>query len=372
MNRLILIGNGFDLSLGLKTGYSDFLIWLMKKFIGVAAENRGVQSSYVSHTNGYVKNPLFSVEWTNSYVFEKSELENITNITELNKYKARYRLKFGNETKFYQRLISHFGQKGWVDVEKIFYDILLECLRPSDYSIENLNSDLSFLKDELEEYLIGINSQSVDWEDTGLALTKQFNSPFDPRLIQDPEKVRISNKPGSICFVNFNYTKTVSEFIDIFKAHTDSLVKMIPIHGNLNDKVNPIIFGFGDEIDAKYKEIEIRNDNRFFQHIKSFKYLKNKFYHDLIRFIESSDFQVYVYGHSCGLSDRTMLKEIFEHSNCKSIMIYFYSKKDGSDDFEEKTMEISRHFTNKGIMRRKIVNKSECNAIPQFHEYIKL
>ena len=27
MNRLILIGNGFDLALGLKTSYADFIDW---------------------------------------------------------------------------------------------------------------------------------------------------------------------------------------------------------------------------------------------------------------------------------------------------------------------------------------------------------
>ncbi|QXP72298.1 hypothetical protein H0I29_09930 [Polaribacter sp. R2A056_3_33] len=29
-NKLILIGNGFDLALGLKTSYNDFLFWLLK------------------------------------------------------------------------------------------------------------------------------------------------------------------------------------------------------------------------------------------------------------------------------------------------------------------------------------------------------
>jgi hypothetical protein len=31
MNKLILIGNGFDLAHGLKTSYSDFMLWLINK-----------------------------------------------------------------------------------------------------------------------------------------------------------------------------------------------------------------------------------------------------------------------------------------------------------------------------------------------------
>jgi hypothetical protein len=50
-----------------------------------------------------------------------------------------------------------------------------------------------------------------------------------------------------------------------------------------------------------------------------------------------------------------MLKEIFEHKNCKSIKIFYYKKSENENDFTEKTYDISRHFTDKGLMRKKIV-----------------
>jgi len=31
-NKLILIGNGFDLSMGLKTSYNEFLFWYLRSF----------------------------------------------------------------------------------------------------------------------------------------------------------------------------------------------------------------------------------------------------------------------------------------------------------------------------------------------------
>jgi len=93
--------------------------------------------------------------------------------------------------------------------------------------------------------------------------------------------------------------------------------------------------------------------------------LKIKNYYRLIRFIESDNYQVQIYGHSCGLSDRTMLNQIFEHKKCKSIKIFYHQKEDGTNDYTEKTYEISRHFKDKGMMRKKIVPLDYSQAMPQ-------
>ena len=160
--------------------------------------------------------------------------------------------------------------------------------------------------------------------------------------------------PTELYFLNFNYTFTLENYID-------SINKIIPstinyIHGELDSRENPIIFGFGDEHDKHYLEFEDEKNNELFKHIKSFKYFKTSNYHNLIRFIEDADYQVYIIGHSCGLSDRTMLKEIFENEKCKSIKIFYHSKSSFDNDYIEKTMEISRHFEDKGLMRKKIVS----------------
>jgi len=39
MNRLILLGNGFDLAHGLKTGYNDFILWYMRRAYNSAVVN---------------------------------------------------------------------------------------------------------------------------------------------------------------------------------------------------------------------------------------------------------------------------------------------------------------------------------------------
>ena len=65
-----------------------------------------------------------------------------------------------------------------------------------------------------------------------------------------------------------------------------------------------------------------------------------------------------------------MLNEIFEHKNCKSINIYFYEDETGWNDFNTKTMDISRHFSSNKLMREKIVEFNPINKIPQLQKTI--
>ena len=144
--------------------------------------------------------------------------------------------------------------------------------------------------------------------------------------------------------------------------------EVIHIHGQVsNIENNPIIFGYGDESDPIYQKIEDSGENIYLEHIKSFGYFQTKQYQNLLSFIDSDKYHVYIVGHSCGLSDRVLLNEIFENENCEKIDIYYHKRKDGTDNFKEITQEISRHFKphNKKMMRRKLMDKNPNNFIPQ-------
>src|SRR5690606_24450774 len=111
-------------------------------------------------------------------------------------------------------------------------------------------------------------------------------------------KLKESKIPEKLYFLNFNYTNTVEDYIAECK-------KIIPntninyIHGNLSGAQGKPIFGFGDELDKKYLEFEDEKNNELFKHIKSFEYLQAKNFYQLTRFLESDEFQVHIYGHSC-------------------------------------------------------------------------
>lgn len=129
------------------------------------------------------------------------------------------------------------------------------------------------------------------------------------------------------------------------------------IHGNLSDPES-IIFGYGDELDDRYKDIMKLNSNEHLRNIKSIKYLATDHYRMLLSFIDSAPYQIYIMGHSCGNSDRALLNTLFEHRNCISIKPFFYIKEDGSDSYMETVQNISRNFTDMKLMRDRVVNKT--------------
>jgi hypothetical protein len=173
--------------------------------------------------------------------------------------------------------------------------------------------------------------------------------------------------PQQVHILNFNYTPTAEQYQlgKNMQVHQNS-VRINHIHGEIGNPKNPIIFGFGDELDNDYHLIENDTAKGFFNYIKSFWYFKTSNYHDLIRFLDADEFQVYILGHSCGLSDRTMLNMIFEHEQCKSVRIFYYERKDGANNFIALAEEIARHFKNKVIMRKKIVSFDRSSPMPQF------
>jgi len=137
----------------------------------------------------------------------------------------------------------------------------------------------------------------------------------------------------------------------------------IHIHGELNNPENPIIFGYGDELGDDYAAIEKTNDNNYLENVKSIKYSETNNYKRLLEFIDSDTYQIFIFGHSCGISDRTLLNTLFEHKNCVSIKPYYHKKADGTDNYSDLTRNISRNFTDKRMMREKVVNKMYCEPL---------
>jgi hypothetical protein len=152
-----------------------------------------------------------------------------------------------------------------------------------------------------------------------------------------------------------------------------SFVETTPVFGELNNPENPIIFGYGDELDEDYQKILKNGENRLLENIKSIKYGETYNYKRLLNFIELDDYQIFVMGHSCGNSDRTLLNTLFEHKNCHSIKIFYHEwqekDKDGKeirkDDFSDIYRNITRNFTNFADLRAKVVDKTNSKPLPQ-------
>ncbi len=177
----------------------------------------------------------------------------------------------------------------------------------------------------------------------------------DYRPTQEQEVLRNKYyKIDQTLILNFNYTSIAK---DLYAKMQDDIVN---IHGELGNARNPIIFGYGDELDDDYKRIERLQDNDFLENIKSVKYHETGNYRKLLGFLESAPYQVFTLGHSCGNSDRTLLNTLFEHPNCISVKVYYHQREDGTDDYSQLIRNISRNFNDKAAMRDKVVNKEKC------------
>lgn len=362
MNRLILIGNGFDLAHGLNTRYNDFLLWYLKNAFKKAFESGSYEDSLLNIGNNYVYTDLRiggmgGVEDLVEY-FYKNSFNDLLNASHFrivgygNDFRNPFTVKV--KLRFAETLINSCNITNWVDIENEYYNELKSVLKYDNNikrsALKDINEALKTIITHLETYLSQLPKPSrMPGYDEVFSGEIRVNDVIDIKLSKN-------EYPKDILALNFNYTPTTQLYYNIYNLDSKSItLKINHIHGKIGDKYNKLIFGFGDELDEDYQLMEKERINSYFEYIKSFWYLKTSHYKDILRFIDAEPYQVHIVGHSCGLSDRTMLHMIFEHENCKSIRIFYHENNERDNNYTELTHEIARHFKDKAVMRNKIV-----------------
>ena len=381
MNRLVIIGNGFDMAHGLKTSYKDFINWYWDMRVDAFVGNITKVSADSLCKLTIKDNPNHSC-W-NVFAFDNSYFKDIRGnrtcsgyevITELQKYPDTFSV---DTTPFFGTIIQSIETKGWVDIENDYYQLLKKCTETTDcgYTVKELNEQLAYLQKKLVEYLstidvpetIGtINSairENICIEDLsieGKALAKTMGViEYDTNSFEDNRYMdeRFSGMPPErTMLLCFNYTGTVKEYEQYGGLNINY------IHGELEHPEH-IIFGYGDELDKDYQGILDKQDNELLKNVKSVKYLETRNYHKMLDFLMAAPFQVLIMGHSCGNSDRTLLNTVFEHEHCVSIKPFYHKWEDGSDNYLELVQNISRNFTNMRLFRDRVVNKEQCKTM---------
>lgn len=404
MNRLVLIGNGFDLAHGLKTSYEDFINWYWEQRAWVL---------YSEHSN-VSKDPLCSFvvinneHWHTLLVYHTNDIRANSKgvIDSIIKDKANFEVTL---SPFFQHIIKSIETKKWVDIENEYYELLTQCaLKGSmETTIKELNTQLHFIQEKLIEYLGEVNKAEVKpISEISNAIYSQFRQEdisiegkhtlkehieCDMKLSEKElgyklwaygknsdyyyvEKYKkgftegMSEKdnpvplellfPNQIMLLNFNYTKTAK----LYCPKDKDIFTINQIHGNLENPKS-VIFGYGDEMDNQYKRLLNKNDNVCLSNIKSIKYMEADNYRKVLSFIEAEPYQVFIMGHSCGNSDRTLLNKLFEHKNCVSIKPYFRKYIDGTDNYLDIVQNISRNFKDMTLMRDRVVNRTYCQPL---------
>jgi hypothetical protein len=303
------------------------------------------------------------------------------------------RISIVNYKNYFFKLINVNSIKNWVDIENLYYDNLKERakgeLQHKNYcwAIKQLNRDFEEIKILFEKYLKEKVINKFNFDSFGRDDFTKFYNIFFPSLL-DHKFIRLNEifsdddrkyidklikdgkeKDLKLYFLCFNYTPTLLKYCSSLK-NANINIYLNFIHGEIDNKdENKINFGFGDEMDEDYKLIENINNNEYLKFFKSFQYLQNSNYKNLLDFIDNDKFEVLIMGHACGLSDRTLLNTVFEHINCSLIRVFYYQWEDKhtkelNDNYIELTQNISRHFDDKKIMRKRIANKIYCEPMP--------
>ncbi|NDV47602.1 hypothetical protein D0T49_11140 [Paludibacter sp. 221] len=404
MNRIVLVGNGFDLSYGLETSYKHFIGKYWKDQIRYFSDNK-----YVDSLNELIKLPKENLE-----KYSRTTLSPFYEMYSFKEFKEAilYRLNL-NMIEFQNKFLEKISDKNlekWVDIEEEYYLQIKEIIQfqypeqregVRDFFLKTLNIDFEKIKIELEKYLINEQNRRkieqfnfmnieedfnlVDFTTNGLEYffkkyfseTEEYRRKFEEKLsyLKNKNINKILCKtyiyPENTLFLNFNYTNLAERFISCIYSNrwqledwAKSKFTINYIHGELNKPDNPMIFGYGDEDDELHREIE-RKGGDYLNNIKTINYLKNDNYKRLLRFIESDLYQVFIFGHSCGLSDKTLLKTMFEHENCVSIKPFFYVDKKEHSNYDDIIKNIYRIFSDKVSMRDKVVNEKYCSQLVQ-------
>lgn len=417
MNRIIIIGNGFDLAHQLATRYEDFINWYW--------EDRGsylVESWSDRIDDGLcsfkLKEEVHLAGWALVWGYHygiSSKQYSLRNIVEHVKSDTKV-CNFEMHSHFFTEICKAIEEKGWVDIEAEYYRMLNSVYLSSP---DKLNNEFAIVRTKLIEYLTSIQDSNINNSIVNQATRDCMMAPFcaneisiegrakwneflkcrieDEYLLdiiklygeseackgvrqvsefKKAQREQIDNMgigsingnelpsamlyPDRIMLLNFNYTKTADMYMPVDEHH----FPINHIHGNLS-KPESVIFGYGDELDSKYQEISSLNNNELLKNIKSIRYLEDSNYRDVLEFVESAPYQIYIMGHSCGTSDRTLLNTLFEHPNCVSIKPFYYQNSEGQDNYIEIVQNISRNFSNAQKMRDRVVNKTFCQPLPQ-------
>lgn len=343
MNKLIIIGNGFDLAHGLLTSYKDFMNWYFEQW-----RERLIKSHKKIERDELCRFWIKQhISWIDSFYYNNLHVDGLTFIKRINDIKKSYKITL---SPFLSKILDSIETKGWVDIENDYYDLLCSYAQErKNVEVKILNCHLSFLKGKLVEYLKSIDKK----RNHDGNIMHEILIPIEKREIAVHAREYCDNLDvEGIMLLDFNYTTTTSLYCD------DK--NIIHIHGELANEDN-VIFGYGDEMDDRLKDIMRLNDNEYLTNIKSVRYCETNSYKRMLAFMESGYFQVCIMGHSCGISDRTLLNTIFEHKKCVSIKPHYHRDSNGNENYSDIIRNIYRNFNNPSLMRDRVVSKEYSN-----------
>lgn len=358
MKSLIILGNGFDIAHGLETSYNSIMQSFLDEIMIINPETR--YNELVNKKSPYSEeHKMYLHHRANEDQDYKKFLG--CGFDRLNKPIIKLVPNF--QSIFFKEALKDYAlDKNWTDLEEIAYNCLFSNIGKKmtplmDQKVPILHEELEFLKK------IMINK-----------LTDVDNSLNEKTLENSNILEILSDKisPSSQFMVlSFNYTTSLVQmfFNRLRNICTINIPNnfLINIHGTLKSP-QEIILGYGDDQSEQYYHLLNKDKRQHLKFFKNFRYKLNDNYKRLMNFLgpknaHGSEYTitVYIVGHSCGITDKTLLNEIFKHNNVRFIDVLYHKNE---QEYNQKTISIANILNDSSIFNHK-VNPMEKNFLIQ-------
>ncbi|WP_338731775.1 AbiH family protein [Bacillus subtilis] len=297
--NIVIVGNGFDMSIGLKSSYQNFI--------------------------EYIKNRKRFIEDYELYNYNRLFLRKYEN----------FHLNWSDFESLYEETVRKINNRSRENKET--QDI---------FDITSINDSIKRLEEDFHEYLSAEYPRWVEQKtiQNGHSDFKKFTeevNPFFKKMIKDENTF----------FINFNYTNTIKDLCESVLYDSSNLPqsklevtkakeRVFHIHGSLEEE--NILFGGGftdsEEIDKIHYSQSLINDKLF--RIKE-NQLLNSTRKKIISTIdlnhEDINHNLFIIGHSLQGSDFPFLSKLIQKAN--KVFIFYYE-----DDYIFKMEEILKKF----------------------------
>lgn len=296
--NIVIVGNGFDMSLGLKSSYQDFIEYIKSR------------KKFTKDDELYNYNRLF-----------------------LRKYE-NFRLNWSDFEALYEETVRKINNRSQKNEE------------PQDiFDISSVNDSIKRLEEDFHEYLLDEYPKWVEQKTIPIGADfKRFTekvNPFYKKMIKDKNTF----------FINFNYTNTIENLCEsvlydserIAQSHLEvkeAKERVFHIHGSLEEE--NILFGGGftdsEDINKIHYSQSLINDKLF--RIKENELLnstRKKIMSIIDLDSEDMNNDLFIIGHSLQGSDFPFLSRLIQKAN--KVFIFYYE-----DDYIFKMEEILRKF----------------------------
>ena len=150
LNRLIIVGNGFDLAHGMKTDYCSFMLSFIKEWFREATSSA---TKTADRGYGYVKSQISNYDISSWNSFEDFKIwivqnRNVSNYIYPSPHHIQYKFTWYIDA-FLSFIILKFCDLEWVDIENAYYEHLkqIRIINDRERKIANLSSINKVMED---------------------------------------------------------------------------------------------------------------------------------------------------------------------------------------------------------------------------------